>query len=252
MRVHPECLPECTHTLVPDRGGVFVTRPIEHDRMQSEAGLAEHFPGKTIEYHGICEGDVHTWRVGAKPYRPMRATAARTEGKTVKREIKTEHRPAVWEGNGPPGPVDFSRVPEVVEQPFPAPILTSDTDSVITPSQPAGALLALASGSGWAGVITHAHGHMPHATHGRPSAAAKKSEAVRLVRGNQRAVAVRMGGSWSSLWTWSSTQFFTRHATLEAFKNALAQPVDGPVDNRSDLLNSQRNIYEAAHASAEA
>lgn len=116
-------------------------------------------------------------------------------------------------------------------EPYPAPALTSDMPTDRTPSQPVATLLRLASSHGWEGVITHATGHMPHATHGTPTAV-KDSEAIRLARSAQRAVAVRRGGVWESLWTWSDQDFFTRHGTLAAFKAALsAQPVDNPVDN---------------------
>lgn len=103
---------------------------------------------------------------------------------------------------------------------YPAPKLRSDTPVVITPSAPAASLLSLAGDNGWDGVITHAEGNLPHASYGTPGAV-KKSEAVRLARGDQRAVAVRMGGEWKSMWTWSSTQFFRRSSTLAQFKAAL-------------------------------
>ena len=89
------------------------------------------------------------------------------------------------------------------------------------PSGPAQDVLRLAHSHGWTGAITQARGHVPHATHGTPGKVAKVSDALRLTRGQQRAVAVRMGDKWESLWTWSPEQFFTRHASLEAFKEAL-------------------------------
>ena len=152
------------------------------------------------------------------------------------REVACIYRREVWEGSGVPvGPVDFSRPVEPEPQVYPAPVLTSDMAAVIIPSQPAASLAELARSYGWDGMITFAEGNLPHATHGRPLAL-QKSEAVRLRRGDRRAVAVRRGGSWTSLWTWSTSQFFTRHATLEAFRTALAStPRTGytqPVTNR--------------------
>ena len=228
--IHPACEPSCTHHLVPDLGGVIVQRPASRDRAQCEQQLAEILARKPeltsrIDYLGISDGadhglDVHVWRVGGKAWKPGVRTDA-PEGKQAKREIKTEHRPAVWQGSGQPvGPVDFSRPADTIEQPYPAPALTSDMLHTGSPSQPAADLLTLAVSHGWDGRITFAEGNPPHATHGRPLAV-KKSEAVRLARDGRRAVAVRMGGKWASLWTWSADQFFTQHATLEAFKEAL-------------------------------
>lgn len=120
-----------------------------------------------------------------------------------------------------PFPPPGEAPPEEARAPYPAPSLTSVMPYAQPASKPAAALLLLAGAHGWQGVITFARGRMPHSIHGTPGAAEKFSEALRLSRGDRRAVAVRMGGSWSSLWTWSGSEFFTRHATLEAFKGAL-------------------------------
>lgn len=223
MRVHPECEKGCTHHLVPDAGGRIVQRSIgKGSREESEAILRRKYPDLPIAYLGVsAEHPMHTWRLGGRPWKPA-ASANRTEGKQGVREIKAEYRQAVWPGTGQVGPVSFARVPEEIELPFPAPSLTSDTPADSIPSQPAAGLLAWAQAHGWDGVVTFARGHVPHATHGRPSAEAKFSEAIRLYRGRERSVAVRMGGSWTSLWTWSDEVFFTRHATLDAFRQAIA------------------------------
>jgi hypothetical protein len=105
--------------------------------------------------------------------------------------------------------------------PYPAALVTSyDPTDQPAPDPVAGLVKTLAP-HGWTAELTYAHGCMPHATHGRPGEP-QESWAVRLVRGAQRAVAVRLGGSWSSLWTWSTTEFFARHGTLEAFTLATA------------------------------
>lgn len=102
-------------------------------------------------------------------------------------------------------------------EPYPAPLATS-TDKPAP--GPVANLYKTAVLLGWTPEVTYAHGFMPHATHGRPGEA-KESWAVRLSRGEQRAVAVRLGAAWSSLWTWSTSVFFQRHGTLESFKRAL-------------------------------
>lgn len=234
-RVHPECEPSCTHQRVSDLGGKIVQRGAHHDRAASEAILRAKYPGARLAYLGISpEHERHTWRLGGRAWKPGVRTEA-AEGKQAKREVTYLYRPAVWEGSGEPvGPIDFSRPAQQEEQPYPVPSLTSDMQVPITASQPASGLQALARANGWDAVITFARGYLPHATHGRPSAAEKVSEAVRMARGSRRAVAVRMDGSWTSLWTWSDTEFFTRHATLEAFKRVIAQPVHKPVDNVPD------------------
>ncbi len=205
-----------------DLGGRIVMRDASFDRMESEATLRRKNPGARVDYLGLTyEHPMHYWRVGGRKWEPLPATS-RVEGKQVKREIKCEYRPEVWLGSGRPvDPVDFSRPPVVEERPFPAPTLTSGMPHEEPTSRPAAALLLLAQECGWTGHITQARGHVPHATTGRPSAEAKFSEALRLARGSERAVAVRLGGSWTSLWTWSASRFFARHATLEAFKVAL-------------------------------
>lgn len=231
--IHPHCEPSCTHQLVPDLGGVIVQLPVERDRTEAEEFLRETFlreprdQGLTdrldrLGMLGEGDGIRHTWRIGGKRWRSMSVVRDGSDGEKGTREIKREHRPAVWLGSGEPvGPVDFSRPEPEEAKPFPAPSLTSTDDPVRSFSGPSSQLLAEAIRLGWQGTITQAEGHVPHATHGRPGATAKFSEAVRLTRGSQRAVAVRMGGSWTSLWTWSPDQFFTRHKTLAAFQEAL-------------------------------
>lgn len=109
----------------------------------------------------------------------------------------------------------------VTRKDYPAPLLTSEDPAPGTAFPTVAGLLQLAVNLGWQGRITWACGYVPHATLGTPGKTAKESQAVRLTRGDQRAVAVRMGGNWESLWTWAPYQFFVRHATLELFKEAL-------------------------------
>jgi hypothetical protein len=117
-------------------------------------------------------------------------------------------------------------MPAAQAMPYPASLLTSDDPYDGPTSRPAADLLKLALAHGWTGRITYAKGYLPHAAYGTPSKVAKFSEALRLARGDRRAVAVRMDSSWESLWTWSATQFFIRYKLLDEFRAALAQPVD--------------------------
>lgn len=235
-----QCTGDCQHLRVPDLGGFIVTRPMvvngeDVDRIEAERRLWDTFFGDTgpvdqtlirrIDYLGALGPDgerMHTWRVGGKKWRGVRGDTTRTEGKTVKRELKAEYRPEVWTDSGEPvGPVYFSRPADEVTAAYPAPVLTSMDTPPGPPSQPALDLLAYAHLLDWEGVITQAKGHVPHATYGTPGKAAKYSDAVRLRRGQQRAVAVRMDGDWASMWTWSPEQFFARRRLLEEFKEAL-------------------------------
>jgi hypothetical protein len=224
-----DCTKACTHHLVPDRGGRIITRSAEFDRMASEEFLAGKYPGMRIEYLGIApEHPVHVWRIGAKPWVPV-ASTRRDEGKTVKREVKAEYRPAVWTGSGEPvGPVDFTREQEAEEQPYPAPERTS-LDPVTEPlAGTAAGLRTLAVREGWTVEVTRARGHVPHASYGTPGKEAVDSVALRMVRRDENIRAVHMGGKWSSLWYWSGSTFFTRLPTLDILRPviALAAPVD--------------------------
>jgi hypothetical protein len=111
--------------------------------------------------------------------------------------------------------------PPVEREPYPAPVLTSDMPCTLAPFSTVADLADLARSYGWTAVITFAEGYVPHASYGTPGKTIKKSQAVRMVRGGTRAVAVRMGSSWDSMWIWSGTQFFTRYATLAEFEEAL-------------------------------
>jgi hypothetical protein len=108
--------------------------------------------------------------------------------------------------------------PEAAET-FPEPLRASDSpDPLPEVPGPVLKLQRLAEGAGWATLATYAVGHHPHATHGRPSATAKPSWALRMRRGDQRAVAVRVGSAWASFWYWTPEVFFMRAGTLAEFE----------------------------------
>ena len=109
------------------------------------------------------------------------------------------------------------------EEPYPAPLVTSEDgmDAVLPHPAPVDELAAYAEGLGWEVVrITYAEGWMPHSIHGTPGSRPKTSWAVRMRRGDQRAVAVYMGSAWKTMYVLSAagTQ---KHTTLGDFKVAI-------------------------------
>lgn len=143
-------------------------------------------------------------------------------------QIRAAENGLPWGGHAEPDPPlhcfpmreSFAREPE--RQEFPAPMISStESDLAPDPPAPVAGLAAYAAGHGWDHMLTYARGWVPHARLGTPGANPKTSWAVRLRRGPYRAVAVRMHGDWTSLWTWSSAESFTRHKLLEMFKEAL-------------------------------
>lgn len=106
-------------------------------------------------------------------------------------------------------------------EPYPVPSAVGHFVTVEAWPQPVKSLVAWANASGWSALVTRAVGTMPHASYGTPTTE-KESFAVRMAHGSRRAVAVRRGTAWDSFWTWGPEQFFTRHGTLEAFKQAIA------------------------------
>ncbi len=117
----------------------------------------------------------------------------------------------------PPG-----QAPVVHRKPYPASAHTSAMPPRDAVPGPVLLLKGYAERLGWVCLTPRQSiGHVPHATLGTPSAKAKTLWSLLMMRGDRRAVAVRTDGSWSSLWTWSTTEFFTRHATLEVFREGL-------------------------------
>ncbi len=218
VKIH-ECTAECRHG--PSRPNGFLVQRIG-TREQHERDILTKAAGRRVDYLGELspEHPAHVWRVGGKPFRlPERAERA-DEGKPSK--AGAIYRSAVWAGNGRPGPVDFSRPAEPEKQPYPQPALTSVMEPIDHVPGPVMLLKGYAERLGWISLTPRQSiGYVPHSLHGTPSKAAKSLWCLKMMRGDQRAVAVRTDGSWSSLWTWSSEEFFARHATLEAFKEAL-------------------------------
>lgn len=108
--------------------------------------------------------------------------------------------------------------------PYPAPLVAVQERPRAEWPKVIGDLWALGEVHGWDSTVTYAVGYLSHASYGTPGDKPKQSWAVRMKRGGRRAVAVRMGDDWESLWTWSSDQFFTRHGTLGAFMDAVSGP----------------------------
>lgn len=133
------------------------------------------------------------------------------------------YRREVWTGSGQPlPPLSFARVDAEPEVAFPAPEVTSaDLQGSVKVPDPATQLAAYAASLGWEHMITYARGWVPHTRTGRPLAGVRETWAVRLRREHNRAVAVRMGGVWVSMWTWGADDRFTHHQGITAFREAI-------------------------------
>jgi hypothetical protein len=112
--------------------------------------------------------------------------------------------------------------PAVEREPYPAPLLTSrDPVPPGTVAQPVVLELArLFDVHGWQHMITFAEGYVPHAAYGTPSKLPKKSQALRLQRGRQQAIAMRLGASWDIFQARDAGRP-SRYGTLEAFRDAM-------------------------------
>lgn len=170
---------------------------------------------------------VHVWQVGLPESRvnPAYTPSAPDAGPKHRKDTAVYDRTAGLSPRGHVGPVDFSR-PELepVAVEFPAPVVgaTSDPEVIVRAPNPVTELEAYAASLGWDTMITYAKGWVPHASWGTPNkGGARESWGVRLRRGPFRAVAVRMNGSWASMWTWSDKDRFTHHKTLGAFQEAI-------------------------------
>lgn len=191
--------------------------------------VADPVPGRAT-YMGIWgDGDypVHVWDLDWTPWRPtVRDDGERT---IVAREPVTDEqvqaiREAIQIVAAGPMPMSaYRRDPAPERAPFPEPLVSSrDGWRADVMPGPVHDLVALAESRGW---ITsepqYAEGFTPHASHGTPSAKPKTSWAVRMRRGEMRAIAVRMDGSWTSLWV-LGPDGMERHTTLGAFQEAIS------------------------------
>jgi hypothetical protein len=233
--VHPACDPACEHAPTgPDQPQIVQLNATQFTREDGEGMLAREHPGEPIFYlgvHGPTRGGddpwpVHAWQVGGEMPTgfPPRAVHGTTKP-TNERKDTAIYRPEVWLGSGEPvPPLDMSRPAPEVEVAFPVPVVgaTAEPEGSVVKPKPVVDLEKYAAAHGWDYMTTYACGWVPHATHGRPtSEQPKESWGVRLRRGGQRAVAVRMGATWASMWTWSGTDRFTHHKTLSDFREAL-------------------------------
>lgn len=103
---------------------------------------------------------------------------------------------------------------------FPEPAATSRNSVHIPTPAPVLTLLAYAERLSWESRLTYANGWMPHATTGKPLGP-YETWALRLKRGDCRAVAIRKGDAWNAFWTWSPRRLVARTGGFEAFKGEL-------------------------------
>lgn len=115
-------------------------------------------------------------------------------------------------------PDAYPPYPVPVPEPFPEPIVRS-TDPISVPVPvPVAKTESLAQAAGWETCVTYSRGHQPHATHGRPGPAPVEMWAVRMRKGDLRAVAVRTGPAWDMLYTWSPREPWTKSADLGSLR----------------------------------
>lgn len=123
--------------------------------------------------------------------------------------------------------LDYSRRPDPVIEPYPAPKVTS-RDGVQPPEKQAVKdLIKMATALGWKVVKnSYAMGHMPHAIHGTPGQELE-SIAVRLERDGHWMVAVYRGKAGTT-WTWDTLYHYWPEAdgiqpikSITAFRAAL-------------------------------
>lgn len=231
--IHPVCTPECEHAPTgPDETRLVQLNATTFTREDAEGWIVDEAKGQPVHYLGVYGltrgGDdpwpVHSWQVGGEA--PTGIPPQGTAKPPTERKDTAIYRPEVWMGSGEPvGPLDMSRPMPAIEVEFPTPVVgatTTPEGSVVKP-KPVADLERVVALYGWEYMTTYASGWVPHATHGRATSEdPKPSWAVRMRRGTQRAVAVRMGNAWASIWTWSGTQFFQRFSGTGEFLDAVA------------------------------
>jgi hypothetical protein len=169
---------------------------------------------------------VHTWRIGEAESAVNPDYVPQLKAEAKHRQDTAIFRREVWPGSGEPvGDVVMPprAEPEIVLA-FPEPVVPATVAEEFIARAPAvvNDLEAYAVAQGWDIMITYAKGWVPHASWGTPNKGdARESWGVRMRRGAFRATAVRMNGSWASMWTWSDTDFFVHHKTLGAFQEAI-------------------------------
>lgn len=119
-------------------------------------------------------------------------------------------------------PMLIERPAPAIAKAFPKPLVGATVKGPEDWPDPVADLAALARRSAWLYQVTYAKGWTPHASYGTPSAKPKESWALRMRRGQERAVAVRMDGSWSSFWYWSPDTLMSRSKLLEDFRQVLS------------------------------
>lgn len=108
--------------------------------------------------------------------------------------------------------------------PFPRPEVPSTAVPVDAVAKKAAKDLALyAIGKGWTVLVTRARGCFPHGSTGRPGPP-RDSLAVRMARGDDRAVAVYVQGSawtWDTLYRWQVGHWHRKLKTITELRETL-------------------------------
>jgi hypothetical protein len=122
-----------------------------------------------------------------------------------------------------PSVLDFSRIEPEPARAVPPPLQAAIEVPESSWPDPVRTLAARAVLSEWIYRVTYAKGYVPHGTTGRPSAKPKQTWAVRMMRDDCRAVAVRTDAAWTSFWTWSPRRMMERSLTLAGFMDRIGK-----------------------------
>lgn len=177
--------------------------------------------------YGDADWQAHTWDLDFKPWRQTPRSDNRLifQRTPITDEMAEHILESIRKSPPLPAPLDPAvfRRPEPPEPaPYPEPLVTSeDGQEPAKRPGPVTDLAALAESLGWdVRRITYAEGWVPHATHGTPGKAPKQSWAIRMARGEHRAVAVRMGDAWDSFYVLGPDRM-DRYTRLGDFQAAI-------------------------------
>lgn len=194
----------------------------------------ERSGGREISYSGLYGPDdhlVHSWLVAPDERDYVLVPAERPAPKKAEPHKPGEYRPQVWTGDGRGAwdPSVMARpVIEGEAEPFPEPAVSS-RDKILPDTRPRAVreMVEHLEKHRWTvALLQYAEGHVPHATHGRPSPSPRASWGIRAERGGAAAVAVYRAESNGKTWKWDTLYLiagrFLSYSGVTEFKEAVA------------------------------